>query len=205
MEILNKLVQAQPKNQKAKDLLADTFEQLGYQYESTSMRNVHLAAANELRAGIKKGSAFKSSGPSVIKAMTTEQWLDAIGIRVDGSKADGMAFTINFVTPDTDGQHIIEMSGGTLTNIKGYQAEKPDLTITINRSDLEDVMMGKVTFDDQIKAGKAKLAGNTKVYDQLKSVLIQFDTLFEIMPGTKEVIGEIDDDPFEQDVYYIGE
>lgn len=205
MEIVNKLVQAQPKNQPAKDLLADIFEQLGYQYESTSMRNVHLAAANELRDGIATGGAFKSAGPDVVSAMTTEQWLDAIGIRVDGSKADGMTFTVNFITPDNDGKYIIEMSGGTLTNIKGYQAEKPDLTITINRSDLEDVMMGTVTFDDQIKAGKAKLAGNTKVYDQLKSVLVQFDPLFEIMPGTKAVIGEIDDAPFEQDVYYIGE
>jgi alkyl sulfatase BDS1-like metallo-beta-lactamase superfamily hydrolase len=205
MEIVNKLVLAQPKNQPAKDLLADIFEQLGYQYESTSMRNVHLAAANELRAGIAKGGAFKSAGPDVVRAMTTEQWLDAIGIRVDSRKADGMAFTINFVTPDNGEKYIIEMSGGTLTNIKGYQAKKPDLTVTINRSDLEEVMMGKLKFDDQIKAGKAKLKGKREVYHQLKSTLIQFDPLFEIMPGTKQVEGEKDDAPFEQDVYYTGE
>jgi alkyl sulfatase BDS1-like metallo-beta-lactamase superfamily hydrolase len=205
VEIVNKLVQAQPKNQPAKDLLADIFEQLGYQYESTSMRNVHLAAANELRSGIAKGAAFKSAGPDVVKAMTTEQWLDAIGIRVDSGKADGMAFTINFVTPDNKEQYIVEMSGGTLSNIKGYQAEKPDLTVTIDRSDLEEVMMGKVTFDEQIKKGKAKLEGDHKVYTQLKSTLVQFDPLFEIMPGTKQIAGEKDDDPFEQDVYYTGE
>jgi hypothetical protein len=70
---------------------------------------------------------------------------------------------------------------------------------------LEEIMTGKVTFDDQIKVGKAKLQGDTKVYDQLKSTLVQFDPLFEIMPGTKDVIGEIDDAPFEQDVPYIGE
>jgi alkyl sulfatase BDS1-like metallo-beta-lactamase superfamily hydrolase len=205
MEIVNKLVQAQPKNQQAKDLLADIFEQLGYQYESTSMRNVHLAAANELRSGIATGGAFKSAGPDVVRAMTTEQWLDAIGIRVDSRKADGMAFTINFVTPDNGEKYIIEMSGGTLTNIKGYEVDKPDLTITINRTDLEEVMMGKLTFDEQIKKGKAKLKGNRKVYEQLKSTLVQFDPLFEIMPGTKQVEGEKDDDPFEQDVYYVGE
>jgi alkyl sulfatase BDS1-like metallo-beta-lactamase superfamily hydrolase len=205
MEIVNKLVQAQPQNQPAKDLLADIFEQLGYQYESTSMRNVHLAAANELRSGIAKGGAFKSAGPDVVRAMTTEQWLDAIGIRVDSGKADGMAFTINFVTPDNNEKYIVEMSGGTLTNIKGYKAEKPDLTVSIDRSDLEEVMMGKVTFDEQIKNGKAKLEGDHKVYTQLKSTLVQFDPLFEIMPGTKQVAGEKDDDPFEQDVYYTGE
>jgi alkyl sulfatase BDS1-like metallo-beta-lactamase superfamily hydrolase len=205
MEIANKLVLAQPKNQAAKDLLADIFEQLGYQYESTSMRNVHLAAANELRSGIAKGAAFKSAGPDVVKAMTTEQWLDAIGIRVDSRKADGMEFTINFVTPDNGEQYVVEMSGGTLTNIKGYAADKPDLTITINRADLEEVMIGQVTFDDQIEASKAQLQGEIEVYDQLKSTLVQFDPLFEIVPGTKDAIGEIDDAPFEQDVYYTGE
>lgn len=206
MEIVNKLVQAQAKNQPAKDLLADIFEQLGYQYESTSMRNVHLAAADELRSGIKEGAAFKSFGPDVVKAMTTQQWLDAVGIRVDSSKADEMNFTINFVTPDVGEKFIVEMSGGTLTNIQGYAAKKADLTITINRSDLELVMMGETTFDEQIKTGIAKLSGNTKVYEQLKTTLIQFDPLFEIMPGTKNaVVGDIDDSPFEQDVYYTGE
>jgi alkyl sulfatase BDS1-like metallo-beta-lactamase superfamily hydrolase len=38
-EILNKLVQAQPDNQKAKDLLADVFEQIGYQQENPGLRN----------------------------------------------------------------------------------------------------------------------------------------------------------------------
>jgi alkyl sulfatase BDS1-like metallo-beta-lactamase superfamily hydrolase len=44
-EILNKLVYAEPDNQPAKDLLADTFEQIGYQQESPSVRNSFLAAA----------------------------------------------------------------------------------------------------------------------------------------------------------------
>lgn len=206
MEIVDKLVYAEPQNQAAKSLLADIFEQLGYQYESTSMRNVHLAAAQELRSGIAKGGAFSSAGPDLVRAMTTQQWLEAVGIRVDSRKADGMDFTINFVTPDNGEKYIVEMSGATLSSIKGYQAENPDLTITINRSDLEPVMMGKVTFDEQIESGKAKFKGNRKVYDQLKSTLVQFDPLFEIMPGTKgTVVGEKDDAPFEESVEYVGE
>nr|WP_202798014.1 alkyl sulfatase dimerization domain-containing protein [Rickettsiella massiliensis] len=41
-ERLNKLVYAEPKNQKAKNRLADAFEQIGYQQESTSFRNSFL-------------------------------------------------------------------------------------------------------------------------------------------------------------------
>ena len=50
-EIVNKLVQAQPQNQAAKDLLADIFEQLGYQQENPGLRNSYLAAAYELADG----------------------------------------------------------------------------------------------------------------------------------------------------------
>lgn len=45
VEILNKLVYAEPKNQAAKDLLADAYEQIGYQKESPSVRNSFLAGA----------------------------------------------------------------------------------------------------------------------------------------------------------------
>ncbi len=50
-EIVNKLVQAEPENQAAKDLLADIFEQIGYQQENPGLRNSFLAAAYELRVG----------------------------------------------------------------------------------------------------------------------------------------------------------
>ena len=47
-------------------------------------------------------------------------------------------------------------------------------------------MMGQKTFDAQIEAGNAKLVGNRKAYEQLKSTLVHFELLFEIMPGTKK-------------------
>ena len=60
-EIVNKLVQAQPQNQAAKDLLADIFEQLGYQQENPGLRNSFLAGAYELRSGIPQGQTANSS------------------------------------------------------------------------------------------------------------------------------------------------
>jgi alkyl sulfatase BDS1-like metallo-beta-lactamase superfamily hydrolase len=57
-------------------------------------------------------------------------------------KAAGLKFTINLVTPDNGEQYAIEMSNTTLTNIKGFLVKDPDLTITVNRADLKEVMMG---------------------------------------------------------------
>jgi len=79
---------------------------------------------------------------------------------------------------------VVELSNGTLTNIEGFQADDADLTITIDREDLEKTMMGAVNFDEQISAGRAKLEGNRQVYEDLKTLLVHFDLGFEIMPGT---------------------
>jgi alkyl sulfatase BDS1-like metallo-beta-lactamase superfamily hydrolase len=185
IELLNKLVYAQPQNQAAKNLLADAFEQLGYQKESSSLRNSFLAAAIELRSGIPSGLIPRAATSDTVRAMSTQLWLDYLGILLDSRKADGRAFRINLVTPDNGEQHVIELSHATLTNIEGYRAADADLTITINRADLEPVMMRRATFATQAAAGKARLEGNTQVLQQLMACLGDFDQYFEIMPGTK--------------------
>ena len=73
-------MQAEPQNQVAKDLLADVFEQLGYQQENPGLRNSYLAAAYELRSGIPQGETVDSSSPDVIRAMSTELFLNFLGI-----------------------------------------------------------------------------------------------------------------------------
>lgn len=205
-EILNKLVYAEPKNQKAKDLLADVFEQLGYQYESPSVRNSFLAAAYELRNGIPQGESPKSSGPDMVRAMSTDLFLDFLAIRLDSTKADGVNFKINFVTPDNGEKYVVELSNNTLTNIKGYTADDADLTVEVNRSDIETVMMGASTFGALVDSGKAQLKGDAGVLEKLRSMLINFEMLFEIMPGTAAGSTQAPlKDPFEQKVFDVHE
>jgi alkyl sulfatase BDS1-like metallo-beta-lactamase superfamily hydrolase len=205
-EIVNKLVQAEPDNEAAKDLLADIFEQIGYQQENPGLRNSFLAAAYELRSGIPQGETADSSSPDVIRAMSTELFLNFLGIRMDSRKAEDMRFTINLITPDNGEKFIIELENATLTNIKGFVAPKPDLTLTINRSDLEQTMMGVKTLEAQIADGTAKVEGDAGILKQLASTMVDFDPRFEIMPGTKaktEVTGYVESgikgkaDPYE--------
>jgi alkyl sulfatase BDS1-like metallo-beta-lactamase superfamily hydrolase len=184
-EIVNKLVQAEPQNETAKDLLADIFEQIGYQQENAGLRNSFLAAAYELRSGIPQGAIASSSSPDVVRAMSTELFLNFLGIRMDSKKAEGMRFTINLITPDNGEKFIIEMENATLTNIQGFQSDKPDLTLTIKRSDLELSMMGAKPIEQQIKDGTAKVTGDVSILAKLASTMIEFDPRFEIMPGTK--------------------
>jgi alkyl sulfatase BDS1-like metallo-beta-lactamase superfamily hydrolase len=184
VEILNKLVYGESDNAAAKDLLADAFEQIGYQKESPSVRNSFLAAAYELRNGMPAGAIPSTAGPDTIRGMSTELWLNSLGISLDSSKAGNENFIINLMTPDNDEKFIVELSNAVLTNIEGQQAEKPDLTITVNRSDLEKVMAGTTTFDDLLKEDKAKFDGDRKPFDVLRSAMVRFTPDFEMMPGT---------------------
>lgn len=199
MEILNKLVYAEPSNTAAKDLLADVFEQIGYQKESPSVRNSFLGAAYELRHGIPSGASPKSSGPDMIRAMTTELWLNALAISMDSRKVEGVKFVVNLSTPDNTEKFVVELSNSALTNIKGQQSKNPDLTITVNRSDLERVMGGAATFDQLVAEGKAALEGDRKPFDLLRASMARFTPTFELMPGTKaaEAAEAKGKDPFE--------
>ncbi len=183
-EILNKLVFAEPKNMPARQALADSYEQLGYQSESTSTRNTFLQGAFELRNGLPGGSAPRTMTPDVVRAMTTEQWLDFLGISMDPKKSQGLQFKINFVTPDNGEKFAVELENATLTNIKGFQAPNPDLTITVNRADLNRVMMGVASFDQLATEGKAKFDGDRAIIHKLRDLMVTFTPDFEILPGT---------------------
>jgi len=183
-EILNKLLFAEPKNMPARGLLADAYEQLGYQAESTSVRNTFLQGAFELRNGLPGGVAVRSSVPDVVRAMSTEQWLDFLGISMDPKRAEGLRFTANLVTPDNGEKYAVELSNATLTTIKGFLAPKPDLTITVNRADLNRVMMGVATFDQLAAEGNAKFDGDREIIHKLRDLMVTFTPDFEILPGT---------------------
>ncbi len=201
IEILNKQVYGEPDNQEGKDLLADCYEQMGYQQESSSLRNAFLSGAFELRNGIPAGASPKTSGPDVIKAMDTGLWLDFLGIRIVGEKAVGIEFKVNLITPDNGEKYLIELSNSTLNNIEGFTDSEADLEITINRSDLNLVMMGVKSMDEMISDGTAKTKGNVEVINQLKSIMIHFDLRFEILPGTVPVGDQqFNRNPFQQDM-----
>jgi alkyl sulfatase BDS1-like metallo-beta-lactamase superfamily hydrolase len=184
VELLNPLVHAEPGNEPARHLLADAFEQVGYQQESPSVRNSFLAASLELRSGIPTGAAPSSTGPDLIRALSTGQFLDFLGIRLDPARAQEHAFTINLVTPDNGERFAIELRHGTLTNLEGFLAEAPDLTLTIDRSDLEQAMTGQAPLAQQVADGRATVEGDPAPLLALADMLVHFELGFEIMPGT---------------------
>eukprot|EP01105_Mastigella_eilhardi_P021415 TRINITY_DN5182_c0_g1_i1.p1 TRINITY_DN5182_c0_g1~~TRINITY_DN5182_c0_g1_i1.p1 ORF type:complete len:644 (-),score=142.18 TRINITY_DN5182_c0_g1_i1:1388-3319(-) len=183
VEILNKLVYAEPKNQEAKDLLADVYEQIGYQQESTSVRYCFLCAALELRNGLKTVPLVTTS----LNVISTELWLNYLGIKLDSDMVEGEHLLINLVLPDNDEQFVLELNNSALTNIKNFQDKNAQTTITVNRSDLEPVMDGKVKFGTLVEQGKVKVAGDPRPLAFLQEICVPIMCVpdFELAPGTK--------------------
>lgn len=183
-EILNRSVHAEPDNQPARDLLVDAFDQLGYQQEYPGLRNSFLSGAFELRSGIPQDPIPDSSSPDVIRAMSTELFLNYPGIKMDSRKAEGMRFTIDLITPDNGKKFIVELENATLTNIEGFLSDSPDLTLTIRRSDLEQTMMGVTTLEEQIGNGNCQAEGDLSVLEKLATTMVKVDPRFETLPWT---------------------
>jgi alkyl sulfatase BDS1-like metallo-beta-lactamase superfamily hydrolase len=184
-EILNRLVFAEPQNRPARELLADVWEQIGYQQENPGLRNSFLNGAYELRSGISLAEATSTSPPDVLRAMSTELFLNFLGIRMDPRRAEGLGFTMNLVTPDNGERFIVELSNGTLTNIQGHQAANADLTLTIDRSALDQVIAGQKTLEAQLADGTARAQGDLSILTRLAQLMVDFDPRFEILPGTR--------------------
>ena len=172
-------------------MLASTYEQLGYQYESTSLRNVFLEATRQLRSDQPRraGGVIAGGGPrmppSVARSISAGQWLDLLGIHVDSQQADGMDFTINLDLPDIGEQYIVEMSHGTLTSVAGYSEANPELSISVNREDLSPVIAGQASLLQLLQSGVGSSQGDIGVLEQLGSVLVGFVPGFAVVPGTE--------------------
>ncbi|WP_299787583.1 alkyl sulfatase dimerization domain-containing protein [uncultured Shewanella sp.] len=179
---LNKVVMADPGNQVARHLLADTYEQLGYQAEGAGWRNIYLTGAQELRFGIKPG-APKSASADVISEMDLPTLFDFLAVKVDSLKAAELGLiTMNIVTPDNNKILYVEMSNGNLSNIEVDQVKKADATLTVNQADITRILLGEAKIEVLLKQGKANITGDSKAFDKIASTLVEFDSNFEIVP-----------------------
>ena len=82
--LLNHLVFANPKHKPARQLLADTYAQLGYQAESGPWRNFYLTGAMELTEGIAGKGKANSNRARMSQNLSPEMLFDLLAIQING-------------------------------------------------------------------------------------------------------------------------
>src|ERR1700761_5373055 len=187
-QALSHLVFAEPDNPRARAMLADTFEQLGYSAESATWRNAYLFGAQELRLGMPKAPPRPPMQRETLAALRTEQLWDVLGVRLNGPKAEGKHIVLNWAFTDTNESFILTLENCALTYIAGAQAAEADAGFTLARSTLDEVIAKQTTFPDTVSAGKIKFTGNPMKLGELMALMDEFPRMFEIVEPKRTLI-----------------
>ncbi|EPB6719287.1 alkyl/aryl-sulfatase [Vibrio fluvialis] len=179
-EVLKHVVFANPQSKKGKELLADAYEQLGYQSESGPWRSVYLQGAYELRNGTPSAGGVQTASPDIIKNMPPEMLFDYLAVRILPEKAEGKKFAINLNFTDLDEKYTLYLEDSVLIHTK-KQSDKPNVTLTLTKSVLDDVQLGKVTLEKAIANGDIQLKGDKEVFKDFVGMLDRFNFWFNIV------------------------
>ena len=179
-EVLKHVVFANPESESGKALLADAYEQMGYQAESGPWRSVYLQGAYELRNGTPNAGGTNVASPDIIKNMPPEMLFDYLAVRILPEKAAGKAFVMNMDFTDLDEKYSLYVENSVLNHTTKL-AEKPDVSLELTKATLDDVQLGNITLEKAIADGSIKLDGDPEVLKDFVGMLDNFNFWFNIV------------------------
>jgi len=180
-EVVNKVVFADPANREARELQADTLEQLGFQSESGPWRNFYLSGAQELRTGVFDLPSPRAATPDTLRGMTLEMIFDYLSIRLNGPAAAGLHLRFNLEFPDVGKRYLLEASNGVLVHFEDRHDDDADASLVLDRATLDRVLLGAATLEDLVTSGDITVTGDAGALPQLLSMLDEFDFWFPIV------------------------
>ncbi|MGW6728058.1 alkyl sulfatase dimerization domain-containing protein [Nocardia sp. NPDC055029] len=178
-EILHKLVFAQPDNQRAKDLQADAYEQMGYQAEGPQWRGIFLSAALELREGTQPPPYVTASQDSIL-AMPIEILFDFVSVHIIGEKAASVDLRMDFDFTDAGEQWTMWVRRGVLNARRGKSGDA-QLTVRGPKAFLTSVLIEPETAAGLVDGGKITVDGDRTMLDTFGTLLDEFDPAFPIV------------------------
>lgn len=142
-EVANHAVFAQPDHADAREMLADTYEQLGYGSENGTWRDFYLSGVTELRDG-QFGTPTETNAPDVVAQLSPAMLFDALAIQVDGPAAWDEKLDIDVVLTDTDERYRVRLANGVLTYSARPQRTDAGTTVTTTRQALPALASGNL-------------------------------------------------------------
>ncbi len=178
-ELVNHLVFADPTNVDARELQADTFEQLGYQSESATFRNAFLTGAHELRHGTLAPSPARRGG--YLDAMTVEQIFDSLAVKLESEEVAGLSTALNFTVTDVDVQCVLRLSNRTLHTVMDRHDPDAAVTFRLSKPTLQKVAEGALSLAVALEAGEAEADGDVDAAGLIFEHLDVFMTNFAVV------------------------
>ena len=178
-EVVNHVVFAEPQNRQARDLLAQTYLQLGFGSENATWRNFFLTGAMELQVDAID-SGYRPRVLELLSHLSVAQIFEAIAIRLDGPRAAGTDLIINWTITESGDRHFIRLENAVLSHVEGRLHEQADLSVSIPKSQMLFVMFGFVALDDLVASGVASITGEIATLTRLQALLDAPDPDFAI-------------------------
>lgn len=179
-QVLNHLVFAEPANDKAKELLARTYDQLGYQSESAPWRDVYLTGAFELRNGAPDTGIDLATSLDMLRHTPVPRFLDAMAARVKAEDADGKELTINLVFTDLKESYVLNVKNAVLHHRAGRD-ENANATLNLTHELYLKMLTGSAGLKDTLMSDDLKVQGS-------RIDLVRFFSLFEKPEGKFNIV-----------------
>ncbi len=180
-ELLNQAVFGDPKNTAAKELLAKTYDQMGYMSEAATWRNSYLTAAQELRNGPPTKGVTKASLMQMLLQTPIERFLEAMAAGLNGPDAEGKNLKINLVLTDLKESYVLWIENAVLHFKKAPPANDANATLTLTKDIFVRMIAGTAGIKDTLLSDDLKIGGSTVD-------LVRFFGLIEKAPGTFAIV-----------------
>ncbi len=180
-ELLNHGVYAQPGHKGARDLLAKTYEQLGFVAESAAWRNTYLTGAYELRNGPPKKGIDRAQLFDMLMFTPLERFLDAMAASLDGTRAEGKDFKVNLVFTDLKESHVLWIENSVLHHRKAAPAADANATLTLTKAMYLRMIIGTAKVADVLMGDELKTSGS-------RIDLVRFFALFDKPQGIFPIV-----------------
>jgi alkyl sulfatase BDS1-like metallo-beta-lactamase superfamily hydrolase len=160
----------------ARELYADTLEQLAYGAENATWRNFFLSGVTELRDG-NFGTAGQTASMSLLSQLSPEQMFDSLAISVNGPRAWAHDLAIDVTFSDLDVNYRLTLRNGVLIHRKrAADSSTADATVKLANK----IRLLAVAAGDNTSPG-LEIGGNANVLSTLLSVLDRPNPGFNIM------------------------
>ncbi len=164
-ELASRIVFADATNTAAREVLAKSFEQMGYQAESMLWRNMYLVGAAEAR--VTPTTPTRSTvALDLIGATQTNQLFDLLAIRVDPAKAAGKDIAVAFVFPERRERVRVSLRNSVLIH-EAPGAGEVAATITLPRAAFLGMLFAGTSPASLVQAGTMKIDGDRTVLQGL--------------------------------------
>ena len=101
---------------------------------------------------------------------------------LDGNKAAGKTISVNWELPDTKEKYLITLENSVLMYKKVNSfSQKSEVSLTLSRESLNNILTKKTTLDNEIQSGKAKLTGDTAKFNEYMKMFDTFTADFNIV------------------------